>query len=79
MDEVIKEFALKAEEGFQATLDFSDQGELARSSKKVLQELDKYGVGPRALSLLVCFSFDEKVRERMMEKINSVITDNSKR
>jgi hypothetical protein len=76
MDDILGKFAREAEQAFSGGVNFSDKGKLAIASKRVYQELDRFRIGPRALSLLVAFAFEEKNREKIWKELERAVRDN---
>jgi len=76
MRNILIEFVGELKPAFSKDIDFSDGGKLAKVSKKVYQKLDEFKIGPRALSLLVVFAFDEKKREKLWKEIEKAVREN---
>lgn len=76
MEKLFKKLASHYEEAFRSEIDFSDGGKTAKTSFSVLDKLDKFKIGPKALILLVVFCFPEEKREKIWKKINKVIKEN---
>ena len=69
----LRKVSCEAEKAFASEINFSERSLLSKASKSILEYFDKFKIGPVVLSLLIVFSFPEKLREEIWKGIKRVI------